>query len=67
MTIVTEGANDDAEVISCATEACKNGADCVDIDVGEVACFCLDGFEGDFCEISMLDVLLLLYYLSRPM
>lgn len=40
------------EVVSCDTEPCKNGADCVDIDVGEVACFCLTGFEGDFCEIS---------------
>lgn len=45
-------ADETDEIISCETEPCKNGADCVDVDVGEVACFCLEGFEGEFCEIS---------------
>lgn len=41
------------ELVSCANQnPCENGAECVDIEAGEVHCFCTDGFDGEFCENS---------------
>lgn len=37
---------------SCADKPCQNGGECVDVEEGLFICFCEDGFEGDFCEIS---------------
>jgi len=36
---------------TCDDEPCQNGAECI-MEGDEVFCFCSDGFEGLYCEIS---------------
>ncbi|XP_077976321.1 uncharacterized protein LOC120341373 isoform X2 [Styela clava] len=38
---------------SCAEDPCKNGGDCIDVEEGEIYCFCADGFTGTYCEINI--------------
>ena len=38
------------ERIRCSAKPCENGASCTDISEGEVACKCVKGYAGHFCE-----------------
>ena len=42
----------------CSPNPCKNDGECADLGDGEVFCFCLDGFKGEFCEIGKIAFLL---------
>lgn len=50
-----------AEIISCASDPCQNGATCSELSNGEGhICICVPGFEGVTCSSGNLIVLFLI-------
>lgn len=56
-----------ADINDCASSPCKNGGTCVD-GLNSFQCFCQEGWEGRFCQISEYNTLRLLlpWNLSVP-
>lgn len=40
------------DINDCISSPCKNGGTCVD-GVNSFQCFCQEGWEGKYCQISM--------------